>query len=194
MSPLLPSSRRLPLSLGLLGSGALLLVALSSYSQPSGAPAPSVGSAAAPAGPPPLIRGADIPAETSEVPTTKEWEDAKVVRANQDEKKICSLKVLREWVRFECDHRLGASLVAGDPADVKIWAWGEPGAELPWSTTTRVKPKTLFTMRLRRGDAKIYELYELGWTYEGYTWAEPAEKIAVTWREGKADPVILVQK
>lgn len=186
-----PSSRRLPLSLGLLASGALLLVALYAHSQPA-SPSATASAAPSPSGTPdaspPFARGAEIPAETSDVPKTNEWETAKVVRANQDRHNLCSLKVLREWVRFECKHRLGAALVAGDPADVKIWGWGE------LSGSGQNAPRTLMTMRLRRGDAKIFELYELGWTYEGYTWHEPAEKLSVMWREGKEDPVIVIQR
>lgn len=183
--------RRLPLPLGLLTSGALALAALSAHSQPPPTGAPTSATAAAPA----PLRGAPIPAETSEPPATKEWETAPSVLATQ-EQKVCTFKLLREWLRVECLHRLGASLVAGDPRDVKIWGWGKPAVELPWHKAATVNdlPRVIFTMRLRRGDAKIFELLELGWTYEGYTWAEPAERLSISWRDGKPDPVLLVHR
>jgi hypothetical protein len=189
--------RRLPSPLAFPASGALLLLALQAHSQPVPAkPAPAAsGAASAAAAAPVPLRGADIPAETSDVPRPPEWDTARVVQATQDAKKVCTLKALREWLRVECLHRLGAALVAGDPADVKIWAWGRPGAELPWANTKTLNelPRAIVTTRLRRGDARIFELYKLDWTYEGYTWAEPAERIAITWREGKDDPVVIVQ-
>lgn len=193
-----PPSRRVPPSLGLVAAGLMILFAHHAYSQlpPGSAKAAPAGSASAAAAAAPVpLRGADFPAETSDVPRPQDWDTARVVKATQDEKKVCSIKALREWLRFECLHRIGAALVAGDPADLKIWAWGRPAVELPWVTAKTVNdlPRVLFTMRLRRGDARILELYEIDWTYEGYTWAEPAEKLAVSWREGQEDPVILVQ-
>lgn len=189
--------RPLPPVLGLVAAGTLALAAFSARSAPpppsgtapSAAPSAQAGEAAGP------LRGADIPEETSDVPKTKEWETARAVVATQ-EQKVCTFKVLREWLRVECLRRIGASQVAGDPADVKIWGWGQVVSDLPWRKAATVNdvPRVIFTTRLRRGDAKIFELLELGWTYEGYTWAEPAERLSVAWRPGRPDPVLLVQR
>lgn len=182
------------LSIGIPGAGALALFALSAHSQPSPAPeAPSTASAsAAPSSP---LAGKDIPAETSDPPKPPEWDTARAIEVTQDRKKVCSVKALREWLRFECLHRLGAALVAGETSDIKIWGWGQPLTELPWrkAATQNDIPRVIFTMRLRRGESKIFELYKLDWTYEGYAWSEPAEKIAVAFREGKEDPIILIE-
>jgi len=202
----------LPLSLGLLTAGALVFAAVSARSQTPLATAPAAASTSAAASAiesasatatasasasatpaqPPLLHGADIPSEPSEIPTTKEWEGARKVRSNGPYQSPCSFTVLREWLRMECAHRIGAALVAGEPADVKIWAWGDviAGDSGVSGSDQRAKPKTLMTMRLRRGDTKIFELFELGWNYSS-SWAEPADKLAVMWREGREDPVLI---
>jgi hypothetical protein len=181
-----PSPRRLSLSLGLLISGALLLPALSARSQ--SAP----GSATATAEALPEIRGADIPAEPSEVPKTPEWAAAKNVRPHRDDKMPCVFSVLRDWLRVECRDRIGAALVAGDPADVKIWAWGDPFASRSESGKRPDPPTTVMTMRLQRGMNKVFQLIRFD---AGYEWPSPeaSERIAVVWREGRPDPVLLIE-
>jgi hypothetical protein len=207
---MLLSSRRLPLFVALLGSGAVALAAISARSQTPSGPAaasgyPSAHASAAPAAPSssgstsawadaslPAPSAADIPAEPSEpVKDAKEWDGAKRVRPAREPKVPCTFRILRDWLRIECEHRAGAGLVAGDPKDVKIWASGDVMAESPGLDDKNRPPptKAFIQMRLRRGDTKIFQLAQVdfGWDWVGVV---GAENFTVMWREGK-DPVIL---
>jgi hypothetical protein len=200
---MLTSSRRLPLSLGLLVSAAALFAALTASSAPptataSAAPsasasaAPSGSASAAPsgsasAGPaePPVLRGADIPKETSDAPKPKAFGDewmtiGKAYRTNGKTASVCSLTLVREWLRMRCEGRIGATMFAGDPTGVKIWPQDDRGSAV-----------TSIILPLRRGETKMFNLIGVE---EGYEWNSmgDAEKVAVVWREDKEDPVVLV--
>lgn len=194
-------SRALPVAFGLLSSGALVLTALSARSQPPPAAAPSASVSAAPsgtgaapaAGPAGVLRGADIPTEVSKPPEDKkDWEPAVVVKPN-DGTTDCVFKRMREWLRIECESRIGGALVAGEPADVKVWSWGDPLAGLPEVAASRhlTPPMTVMVVPLRRGESFLLDLEK---TEEGWDWVGPssAERISITWRASDADPVLLV--
>ena len=211
-------TRYLPLYLGLSCAGVLALAALSARSQtpPSSASAAASGAAsatpaasasadasaspsasgAASAGPPKnVIHGADIPTETSDAPKDKkDWEAAKVVTANSGPSSVCVFKVLREWLRIECPTRIAGALIAGEPAGVNVWSWGEPMAALNPEAVKlgATMPQVIMVMPLRRGESKVFDLDQLsegGWDWVG---PERAERISVAWRDGSPDPVILI--
>jgi hypothetical protein len=221
-------SRRSSLALGLLVSAAGLCAAVTASSAPPEATAPA-SAAAAPSGSAsptsassasatasgsasaaasgaldagatgPLVRGADPPTATSDLPKNKEWESGKEVMPQREQGKPCKLKLVREWLRFECDGILGATLVGGEPADVKIVAGGGPftgpDPERGWiadSPLTTPPPKTLITLRLRRGDTKVFSL--LSATQDHAPYPFEAHYIAVVWPENREDPTLLISK
>lgn len=204
-------SRALPLSLGILFSGALALTALSARSQtppaadtasptastsasadPSASPSASASASAGaqPGG----IKGADIPTEVSKPPEDKkDWEPGAEVIPDDGPFKDCVFKRVREWLRIECTSRIGGALVAGEPADVKVWSWGDPMAGLPGAAEARhvPAPMTVIVLPLRRGESYVLDLDRVE---EGWDWVGPsrAERISVAWRGSDPDPVILI--
>lgn len=195
-----PRSRPLSFSLGLslFSVAAASAWVASSSAQPGAAAsasgqAPSASAAtsasAAPKGPP-LLRGADIPAGTSDVPKIKEFNDewstiGKVVRATR-EAYPCTFTLVREWLRIRCEDRIGATMFAGDPADVRILA---SGGYIGDEKNRRVT----ITMRMRRGETKMFSLVNFEEDYNSRTMNE-AEKISVSWRDDREDPLILVSR
>jgi hypothetical protein len=173
--------------LSLLGISALALASLSAPAvRASDPPAAASGasSASAPPAPLPVIRGADIPTETSKEPKNAEWKDGKKVRVHRGTLEGCELLLLREWLRMTCKRALGATLVAGDPEGVKMFTSGE----------TLWDQGNLFTVLLvtplRRGRSQIYTLLDVeSLGYEGSALGEGAS-MSVLWREGQEDPVI----
>lgn len=204
-------SRRTSLAAGLFVLAAGLCAAVTASSAPpatsaSGSPsaAPSGTASAAPSGTAaavaalPEVRGADIPAERSAPPTKEEWAAGKQVRAHRVVAAPCKFKVVREWLRMECADFIGGSLVGGDPADVSIFAGGgafvPPDPDAPASTfdpIARTSPpaKTSITMRLSRGDTRVFSLLMALQDYHPL----PVEMgyIAVTWPAHRGDPLIL---
>lgn len=189
------SPRRLSLSLGLVISAGALFAAVTAESAPPDATAsaaPSASASASNAPPPlPLLRAADIPADASPEPQKKEWETGKQVRPTRYDGAPCTFTLVREWLRVACTRRVGGTLVAGDPADVKIAAFGNPASVLTGMGDTG-PGYTSITFRIRRGDTKVFSLMEtVWWGYNGAKLVE-TEKIALVWREGREDPVLLV--
>jgi hypothetical protein len=203
---MLPSTRRLSLSLGLLiaVAGGFAVLAASTGLGPASAAAPPSATATAAAAPaasasaapsgsasaapaePPLLRGADIPKETSDAPKPKAFGDewmtiGKAYRTNTGERgSFCKLTLVREWLRLRCEDRIGATMFTGDPTGVKIWPVDDRGT----AVTTIILP-------LRRGETRMFNLLGIE---QGYEWSSmaDAERIAVIWREDQEDPVVLV--
>lgn len=142
----------------------------------------------------PKLQGASVPTTPTPAPSEAEWKDAVRVDPTRDVNGVCSFSVLRDWLKIECAQRHGASMLAGDATDVKITASGDPFEEAGDFTSNKKGPVPFATIvtRLARGSAKMFVTIKAGWTYESI-WSEDGERIAVTWREGKADPVILVE-
>lgn len=200
---MLPGERRSHVSLGILVSVASLCAAVASSSAQPGptatASASSPASAApsgsaAPAGRR-VIRGSLIPAGTSDMPKIKEFDDewstiGKDVVPTREPGGPCIFTLVREWLRIRCERRIGATMFAGDPADVKILPAGGPlFDEKEPEKNQRV---TIF-MRVKRGETKLFSLLHFE---DGYEWRSLSEheKISVSWREDQEDPVILVSQ
>jgi hypothetical protein len=207
------TSRPLPPVLGVFASAAALFAALTASSAPpatsaSGDASATATAAGAPSATPsgsaaadsrlPEIRGADIPEGKSDPPKIAEWEAGKRVRPHRRVGGPCKLVVVREWLRIQCDEIIGGTLVAGDPTDVKVVSGGgsfiPPNPEDPRTMDdplARTDPpaKTLFTMRLRRGETKVFSLLS---AYKDY-FVRPFEAgyLSVSWPAHREDPVIL---
>jgi hypothetical protein len=139
----------------------------------------------------PVVRGSFIPAGTSDAPKIKEFNDewstiGKPVRANRDEPSPCKFTLVREWLRIQCENRLGATMFAGDPKGVKVLAAGGPISD------ERNRRVTIF-LRLEKGTTRMFSLVNFE---AGYNWSNmvEAERISVSWREDREDPWILVSK
>jgi hypothetical protein len=118
------------------------------------------------------------------------------VQPNRADSTLCRYLVLREWLRIECVNNIGGTLLAGDPTDVKIWAWGDPMAAReddpsPPAPGAQI-PETVVVMPLRRGESRVFDLFLMGW---GYDSAGPirGQRISVMWTEGKEDPILIVR-
>lgn len=206
-------SRYLPVSLGLLCAGTVAFGALTARSQtppatttpaasgeasaaPSGSAAASASGSAQAASGPPTVRGADIPKERSDPPKDKkDWDPAKIVSPNSGTGGACIFKVLREWLRIECETRIAGALIAGETTDVKVWSWGDPFVPLGGEEAKLrgQMPQTIIVMPLQRGESKIFDLRRIDGG--GWDWVGPAraEMISITWRDGSDDPYILVR-
>jgi hypothetical protein len=175
--------------LSFLGVAALAAAALLSpavrASDPPAAPSGAT-SASAPPAPLPVIKGADIPTETSKEPKNAEWKDGKKVRFHRGELEGCELVLVREWLRMTCKRALGATLVAGDPEGVKMFATGET----MWQDNTFNVFTVLLTTPLRRGRSQIYTLLDLDAVDYGGAMLGEGASISILWREGQEDPVI----
>lgn len=205
------SSRALPLVFGLLASGALALTALSARSQTPPAstyvaptapaptparadPAASASGSASAGAKVGLLRGADIPTEVSDPPKDKkDWATGIAVVPNIGELPVCALTRLREWLRIDCQPRIGAALIAGEPTDVSVWAWGDPFAAISQELAKSgvPMPSAVIVLPLRRGESRVFDLEQIE---SGWDWVGPAsaERISIAWRDGSPDPVILV--
>ncbi|MBK8258262.1 MAG: hypothetical protein IPK82_37035 [Polyangiaceae bacterium] len=155
---------------------------------PSGSAAPSPSASASAAAPATKLKGSDIPTATSDMPVMKqfsdEWTAGRQVLPTEDHSGTCTFTVVREWLRIRCIERLGASMIAGDPTDVKIYS---AGSNL-WEAHGRI---ATIVMRLRKGDNRMFYLINFDEGYDSASLTE-AEKIAVYWREDADDPVILM--
>lgn len=195
---MLPISKRTSLPLGLLASAATVCAAVTvSSAQPgptASASAPSASASAAAPAKPPLLRGADIPAEASDAPKIKEFNDewstiGKTVSATREASHPCTFTLVREWLRIRCEGRIGATMFAGDPADVKILAAGGPLGD-------ERNQRVTIILRMKRGETKLFSLvgFESGGGYDSFDMMNEQEKISVSWREGREDPLILVSR
>ena len=158
----------------------------------------AVTASSAPDTPLPQLRGADIPSEKSAPPKLKDWAAGTRIRPHRRSGGPCKYTVVREWLRIECDGLIGGTLVAGDPTDVTLVAGGGPWIEPdPNDPTTfqdglaKTKPaaKTLITLRIQRGETKIFSLLA---AYAGY-FPTPFEMgyVSVSWPAHREDPLLL---
>ena len=84
---------------------------------------------------------------------------------------------------------LGVTLVAGEPKDVRVWVSGDP---FDWEKSeAERKSVALADLPLRRGQSYVVTFLKPDWLYEGATTGE-ADTFHVIWREGAADPIVLV--
>ena len=92
-------------------------------------------------------------------------------------------------MRIECKDWLGVTLVAGEPKDVRVWVSGDP---FDWEKSeAERKSVALADLPLRRGQSYVVTFLKPDWLYEGATTGE-ADTFHVIWREGAADPIVLV--
>jgi hypothetical protein len=138
------------------------------------------------------VKGADIPAERSAVPKPAEWAQAKPISA-EGNSRSCTFRVLREWLSVSCKDWYGAGLVAGDPKDVHITAFGDP---LQWNPTLEKMETSTVTVILpiERGQARIVNFLDLTGATGDYGPALPGEgpTLHVWWRDGEADPALVL--
>lgn len=141
---------------------------------------PSGAASAAPAPPLPLVRGADIPVDSSPKPKEAEWREGTQVRPNRGGDR-CTLVLVREWLRVTCKDAAGLGLIAGDPKGVTLWTGG--------SIFSGGDVLALVQFPLTRGASRIVGFTDVD---GGWDWVGLAEggTMSVTWREGEPDPVI----
>lgn len=173
--------------------GAAALVTASAALSPSpvraSAPAsPSASSSAAAPAAPPVIRGAEIPAEASKEPSADEWKAGKEVRPTRGKADRCKLTLVREWLRLVCTDWVGATLAAGDKEGVKMIPSGDPR---DWEKKN--PPKITVVTPVRRGHSQVFSFLDIEAGYEAMSLSE-AGVMSVLWREGREDPVIVIQE
>lgn len=133
----------------------------------------------------PMIRGQDIPTEPSPKPTEIEWKQARTFRPHRGGYE-CDLALVREWLRVTCREAPGVSLIAGNPADVTVRVTG--------SIFQGLRVAGSAELRLVRGESHIFSYLEMGSSESDWIGVEDGGTLSVTWREGEADPLILIHR
>jgi hypothetical protein len=172
------------------------VVALTPASTPQAAPEPaasgtSAASAAGSAVAPPVGEplGPHWPRDESDVPTVEEWKTATAVRLSRVGYRAleCRASRVREWLKIHCGEVLTASIsvLGGDNDHVHLWrppadANGQPqkGADV--------------VMAVRPGDARVLQVWAIGFGYEGFGGIEPVFTISEQWVEGEGAPLVTV--
>ena len=170
----------------LIPAAVLAISGLASSESARATPATSA-SASAPPAELPIVFGADVPAEGSPAPDSKEWALAKPVRANRGAMAPCTMKLLREWLRVRCGGLPGAGLVAGDPKGVTVHVLGDP-------LDPKLSSEAVFTvvvLPLQRGKSRLVSFLHFDFEYEGVSVSE-AGTLSVLWRPGRPDPVLVM--
>jgi len=183
-----PAMRGVALVALALALGATGLAAPSpSAGAPITAAAPSASSSAAVAPTPPVIHGADIPAEESRAPTAAEWSSGKPVAPTRGSAEHCELTLLREWLKIRCPGMVGAGLVAGEPRGVTARVVGRLFTDdgMPGDVSATV------VLPLRRGEARIVSFGDSASEYNGSALVEGGI-LSVLWRMNRADPVLVM--
>lgn len=173
-----------------LGAAALVTASAALSPSPVRASAPASPSASSSAAAPalPVIRGAEIPAEASKEPSADEWKAGKAVRPTRGKVDRCKLTLVREWLRLICTDWVGATLAAGDKEGVKMIPSGDPR---DWEKKN--PPKITVVTPLRRGQSKVFSFLDIEAGYEAMSLSEGGA-MSVLWREGREDPVIVIQE
>lgn len=166
-----------------------------------GAPGPAGSASGAPTAlvSAPLLAGSSVPldATPSAEPQAAEWESAPTFRPTIDRTRgrfagRCALRVIREWIRLSCHGYYAIELVAGGAPESKVWTGRDNTAATDlYNTRDLTVARAIATFRLRRGESQIVTLFGILRSDYGM-WPKAHDTVQVSWREGEADPHIVV--
>ncbi|MEZ4313859.1 MAG: hypothetical protein R3F14_38045 [Polyangiaceae bacterium] len=165
-------------------SGAPPASAASSASATSSASAASSASTAPVA--PRTLLATDVPDTPAPAPPEDDWKQGVRVQPNRGAPGPCTFTVLNGWIRVECTGRMGATLVAGDPTDVKMRAAGNP---FEWDAD--VLTRVVITSRIQRGKSHIFSLFLLEEGGYGNRTPTDGENLSLTYLEGQSAPLLI---
>ncbi len=140
---------------------------------------------------PPLAKEM-IPTDKSDLPTADEWKTAPAIEVTRRSPtaRWCRVYRVREYVKVHCGMPLsGLRQLAGSPKDVQLFVTPKsPDKNMmdPPNGGQAIFP-------LRRGEARLFQFFELGSDgWEGFS-PDPSVVIDASWPDGLEHPTVILR-